>query len=472
MARTECLERKKRRRNREKSPEGFWLSTPLRLTILELVFAMLEIIKNVVEFSILFLILIAIEYFIECNKKKITKRKIVIMAMLSVIGSILLPYLGNILENTWQTIKVEMVALQEDTGQKDDKEEDTFGKIEDIKDDDKRDEIKVQDISDNEDPNIGYVNLCDLPVNASNDRFKYMDENSSEIIVDTYGKQYKNKNLYELNTYGESIWGEHGYSEERSAYAIYVLSNQYDSIKGKIAVSNKTKDSKSSARLEILGDNKLLKYYDLSVKTKAFDILIDDIQSVELLKINLVYRADDGAGDVYVLLSDFEVHFCDKAVSLTEEDPYAKLSNLTIVTQNDRMEKIVTHTKTDLYDNVYSPDNLFEFNTYGESIWGNNGNDPGRVAFGVFFLNKQYTKMRGIIAVSDKSTELGCGGKVGFYDENGTEIYSVILSQESPPVSFDNISVQNIERLRIELQFNAVDGAGDFYALLSNCEFY
>ena len=288
LARTECLERKKRRRNREKSPEGFWLSTPLRLTILELVFAMLEIIKNVVEFSILFLILIAIEYFIECNKKKITKRKIVIMAMLSVIGSILLPYLGNILENTWQTIKVEMVALQEDTGQKDDKEEDTFGKIEDIKDDDKRDEIKVQDISDNEDPNIGYVNLCDLPVNASNDRFKYMDENSSEIIVDTYGKQYKNKNLYELNTYGESIWGEHGYSEERSAYAIYVLSNQYDSIKGKIAVSNKTKDSKSSARLEILGDNKLLKYYDLSVKTKAFDILIDDIQSVELLKINLV----------------------------------------------------------------------------------------------------------------------------------------------------------------------------------------
>ena len=96
---------------------------------------------------------------------------------------------------------------------------------------------------------------------------------------------------------------------------------------------------------------------------------INDITNVDELEFNLVFRSDDGAGDVYVLLSDVILKENPIVGQPNENDNVQKLSSMKIINYNENFEKISTHSMTDIFGNVYLPDNLFELETYGESIW-------------------------------------------------------------------------------------------------------
>ena len=135
-------------------------------------------------------------------------------------------------------------------------------------------------------------------------------------------------------------------------------------------MSDKTSNEKVCARLEILGDSKILEYYDLQRNTEPIELEINDITNVDELEFNLVFRSDDGAGDVYVLLSDVILKENPIVGQPNENDNVQKLSSMKIINYNENFEKISTHSMTDIFGNVYSPDNLFELETYGESIWG------------------------------------------------------------------------------------------------------
>ena len=55
---------------------------------------------------------------------------------------------------------------------------------------------------------------------------------------------------------------------------------------------------------------------------------------------------------------------------------------------NERFMNILTQSRIDIFVNVYSPDDLFELNTYGESVWGEHGYTENRIAYGEFYVIK------------------------------------------------------------------------------------
>lgn len=314
----------------------------------------------------------------------------------------------------------------------------------------------------------GGKKLCDLKVESANDRFTKIENESK---MDTFGNTYAVKNLFQLNTYGESIWGGYGYSEDRRAFGIYDIDYKYESVSGTIAVSDKTSNEKVCARLEILGDSKILEYYDLQRNTEPIEFEINDITNVDKLEFNLVFRSDDGAGDVYVLLSDVilkENHIVSRP---NVNDNVQKLSNMKIINSNENFEEISTHSMEDIFGNVYSPDNLFELETYGESIWGDYGYSENEVAYGEFYINQQYQALTGIISVSDNTEDEHVGGIFVIYDEAHQEIYHQELNRNSEPIQIEGLNVSDKKWIRFELQFHAEEGAGDFLVLMSDFEF-
>ena len=321
------------------------------------------------------------------------------------------------------------------------------------------------DISNDE---SGSKKLCDLKVESANDRFTQIE---TESEIDTFGNRYAAKNLFQLNTYGESIWGEYGYSEDRRAFGKYDIAYKYESVSGTIAVSDKTSNEKVCARLEILGDSKILEYYDLQRNTEPIEFEINDITNVDELEFNLVFRSDDGAGDVYVLLSDVILKENPIVGQPSENDNVQKLSSMKIINYNENFEKISTHSMTDIFGNVYWPDNVFELETYGESIWGDYGYSEDRIAYGEFYINQQYQELNGIISVSDNTEDEQVGGIFAIYDETHQEIYHQELNRNSEPVQIEGLNVSDKKWIRFELQFHVEEGAGDFRLLMSDFEF-
>lgn len=337
-----------------------------------------------------------------------------------------------------------------------------------ILDDDSFDISNEETLSDISDSKSGSKRLCDLKVESNNDRFNQI-ESSDEI--DTLGNIYVANNLFQLNTYGESIWGEYGYSEDRRAFGIYDIGYRFESMSGTIAVSDKTSNEKVCARLEILGDKKVLEYYDLQRNTEPIKFEINDIANVDKLEFNLVYRSVDGAGDVYVLLSDIMLKE-STVINLPEENEnIQKLSNMKVVNSNENFEMISTHSMTDILGNVYSPDNLFELKTYGESIWGNYGYSEDNVTYGEFYLDQQYQELNGVISVSDNTKDENVGGIFVIYDEDHQEIYHKKLDRNSEPMKIERLNVSGKKWIRFELRFHAEDGAGNFLLLMSDFEF-
>ena len=61
------------------------------------------------------------------------------------------------------------------------------------------------------------------------------------------------------------------------------------------------------ARVIILGDDVELAHYEITKKTEP--IMVDvNLTGVSWLRVELQFNTEDGAGDFYVLLSDFELH--------------------------------------------------------------------------------------------------------------------------------------------------------------------
>ena len=124
-----------------------------------------------------------------------------------------------------------------------------------------------------------------------------------------------------------------------------------------------------------------------------------------------------------------------------------------------------------LMDMAYSPDNLFELETYGESIWGDYGYSENEVAYGEFYINQQYQALTGIISVSDNTEDEHVGGIFVIYDEAHQEIYHQELNRNSEPIQIEGLNVSDKKWIRFELQFHAEEGAGDFLVLMSDFEF-
>lgn len=296
-----------------------------------------------------------------------------------------------------------------------------------------------------------------------NDRY-----GEAQNSVDTLGNSYSGGNVIELHTYGESIWGEYGYSDNRCAFAEYKLNYGYAKMTGVIAVSDLTTNEEVGARLEFLGDNKILEVYDVNRKTTPIQFELD-LSDVDVLKINLVYRSADGYGDVYVLIADGQLTTNPNLHQNNVDSNITPLTGIKMTNNNDRVSVIDDHTRNDLLGNIYAPANLMEFSTYGESIWGNNGYTEDRTAFAEYYLGKEYTNLNGIVTVSDKTID-DLGARVIILGDD-VELAHYDITKKTEPIMVD-VNLTGVSWLRVELQFNTEDGAGDFYVLLSDFELH
>ncbi len=351
------------------------------------------------------------------------------------------------------------------------REDDTGQDLSETADESKSDEsLKVSEQTAAEEKSPAVMKLSDMtPVNAS-DGFT-----DAESTMDTLGNSYNGGNTLELHTYGSSAWGEYGYAEDRVTFAEYKIQNQYESMTGTAAVSDMTSDEKVGARLEFLGDDEILAYYDVERKTEPIKFKLD-LSGVDVLKINLVYRSVDGTGDVYVLLADAELM---EAAELTEnsaaednremEQEVIDLTDMKMTNGNDRITVIDDHTRNDVFGNIYSPANLLELETYGSSSWGNHGYAEDRAAFAEYHLGGEYSRLTGTIAVSDKMID-DVGAKLVILGDD-TELVQYNITKKTEPVTVD-LELTGISWLRIELRFYSDDGTGDVFVLLSDFELH
>lgn len=331
--------------------------------------------------------------------------------------------------------------------------------------DDNTQSVAGNNLNDDNQEDLQPVRLSELvPVNVND------DFTEAESTMDTLGNSYNGSNTLELHTYGSSSWGEYGYEKDRVAFAEYKLQGEYDSMSGTAAVSDLTSDEKVGARLEFLGDDKILAYYDVNRKTEPIEFEID-LKGVDVLKINLVFRAADGTGDVYVLLADgILTKSAGSSGVSTDEDEKTSVTALTdmkMTNVNDHVEVIDDHTRNDIFGNIYAPANLMEFETYGESVWGNHGYEEDRSAFTEYHLVGEYTRLTGTIAVSDKMVD-DTSGKIVILGDD-TEIAQYDITKKTEPISVD-LDLTGVAWLRIELRFYSDDGNGHVYVLLSDFE--
>lgn len=275
----------------------------------------------------------------------------------------------------------------------------------------------------------------------------------TDVQKDSFGNSYKGNNLMKLKTYGESIWGEYGYSDSRIGYGEFLLNNVYSKLVGKIAVSTETSNASVGGRLEIYGDGHLLSFYDLNRKSAPIDLDID-VTGVKILKICLVYRSKEGYGDVKVLLDNVQVKRCNYVAPPSAEG--TKLVDMNIINKYKDYKIIDDHTRTDLFGNTYSPENLFELSVYGESIWGNNGYSSERTPYGEYCINKKYSVLNGTIVLSDMSDDVQ--GRFVIYGDN-QEIYSHYLSKNTMPINI-NMPVNCYTWIKFAFEFSSSDAAG------------
>lgn len=235
-----------------------------------------------------------------------------------------------------------------------------------------------------------------------------------------------------------------------------------------LAVSDLTSNEFAGGRIEFLGDNKLLAYYDVNRKTEPIQLEID-LTGVNILKINLVYRSDDGSGDVYVLLANPTLLSAKEPGSKVIDKNIISLVTMRMTNNNDRVTVINDHTRNDILGNIYSPNNLIEMNTYGESIWGNYGYTENRTAYMEYHPGKEYSRLSGVISVSDKTAQ-DLNAKLMVIGDD-VELVQYDIGKRSDPINVD-VDLSGVSWLRIELRFHTDDGAGNFYALLSDFELH
>ena len=114
-----------------------------------------------------------------------------------------------------------------------------------------------------------------------------------------------------------------------------------------------------------------------------------DVSEVDYLAFNLVFRTEEGEGDVGVLMQDMVLTSNPNPLPEKEEIG-TKIVDLKATNSNDGFVQISSHARTDVLGNVYSPDNLLEVSVNGNTAWGNNGYDEDRTAFAEYCIDYQY----------------------------------------------------------------------------------
>lgn len=309
------------------------------------------------------------------------------------------------------------------------------------------------------------VELSSMKLVNSSDRYTLVESGS---YMDSLGNEYYSGNLFYLSTYGQSAWGEYGYSDNYCGFGEYYLGRGYKTLKGTLAVSDSTSNEDVSARLEIYGDNRVLAYYDMNRKTRPFEIELD-ISHVDYLQFNLVFRTEDGIGDVGVLMDGMTL--ITNPNPLPEEESGEKLTDMKATNSNGSFVQISTHARTDVLGNVYSPDNLFELSVYGQSAWGNNGYSEDNTAYAEYCIDGKYSTMTGVVAPSDKldPENPGLQGRLVIFGDDEI-IYTCDINSTTAPVNL-NLDVSDVIWIRFEFQFNSADANGKAFALLADCEF-
>ena len=310
------------------------------------------------------------------------------------------------------------------------------------------------------------VELSSMKLVNSSDRYTLVESGS---YMDSLGNEYYSGNLFYLSTYGNSYWGEYGFSENRCGFGEYYLGRGYKTLKGLLAVSDDTSNEDVSARLEIYGDNRVLAYYDFNRKTRPFEIELD-VSEVDYLAFNLVFRTEEGEGDVGVLMQDMVLTPNPNPLPEKEEIG-TKLVDLKATNGNDGFVQISSHARTDVLGNVYSPANLFEVSVNGNTAWGNNGYDEDRTAFAEYCIDSQYTTLTGVLAPSDKIDPENPGLQGILVVLGDDKVLGSFLVNSTTGATEVNLDVSGVEWIRFEFQFNAADAAGDVYALMSDFVF-
>lgn len=123
------------------------------------------------------------------------------------------------------------------------------------------------------------------------------------------------------------------------------------------------------------------------------------------------------------------------------------------VTNSDKFEQITDNAVEDTIGNTYAPGNLYEVYEY----YGN--------GFGEFYLGKEYKKLTGVVAPSDKCGN--CTGRLEIYS-NDKMIHSVKFNRKTTPVTID-LDISNSEWLKIQVAYVETDNSdGSPYILLSD----
>lgn len=283
----------------------------------------------------------------------------------------------------------------------------------------------------------------------------------TDLQNDSFGNSYNGNNIIKLKTYGEAIWGEYGYDGGRIGYGEFLLNNVYSKLVGRIAVSAETSNESVGGRLEIYGDDHLLSFYDLNRKSAPIDLNIN-VTGVKILKISLVYRSKEGYGEVKVLLDNVKVKRGNYVEAPSVEE--TKLVDMNIINKYKDYNIIADHTRTDLFGNTYSPENLLQLSVYGEYIWGNNGSNSVQTPYGEYCINKKYSTLNGTIVLSDTSDDVQ--GRFVIYGDN-QEIYSQYLNKSTMPINL-NMSVNSYTWIKFAFEFNSSDAAGTAKMYMAN----
>lgn len=206
------------------------------------------------------------------------------------------------------------------------------------------------------------------------------------------------------------------------------------------------------------------------------------------------YNKDDT--DINALQSEITEQYVEmiteKVTALCEKENYIAALNMLSNAKNvvsspvfDEMEKKINEIKpTYLYDLKFASSDRYEVIDSGEALTDTVGNkyDVGNLfeissyyygwetstGMANYNLGYKYNKMNGIIAVDDKSDDIGA---VLTIEGDDAVIYSVYLDRTTAPVPVElDVSNVNWLKITIKLEYNAGDGS-TLYAILSDFTF-
>ena len=214
--------------------------------------------------------------------------------------------------------------------------------------------------------------------------------------------------------------------------------------------------------------DKLSKDYADSEKLKKVQKETQDSYLKKLLPLIDEYVKDKKYSDAYSV--------CKNALDLIPESKELKtrlekieplkpvlLSEMKI-SESEDFEQLTNHGATyeDVVGNTYEVGNLFKLSLYHDG-WGNDDDGYAKV-----FLNAQYTKLEGVIAVSNDSEKGDFIVKVLCDDK---ELYSGTFNRTTPPKKV-SVNVKGRKWMQVMISYaNKEESKSHCYALLSQFGF-